>query len=88
MRQHQAKDDRGRSGNAHPDSADSAANQPSESMRQADKSDEHADMPSHAREDDARPTGLPNSDRHAMETAHYWEDEEPEAAKPEPERKG
>ena len=30
--------------------------------------------------------GLPNSDRHGMETAHYWEDEEPEAPKPEDER--
>lgn len=32
--------------------------------------------PSHERDDHARPTGLPTSDRHAAETAHAWEDEE------------
>ena len=32
--------------------------------------------PSHQRDDDARPTGYPTSDRHAAETAHAWEDEE------------
>lgn len=31
--------------------------------------------PSHERGTDARPTGLPTSDRHATETAHGWEDE-------------
>jgi hypothetical protein len=31
---------------------------------------------SHRRNDTERPTGLPNSDRHAMETAHSWEDED------------
>lgn len=31
--------------------------------------------PSHERDIDAIPTGLPNSDRHATETAHQWEDE-------------
>ncbi len=31
--------------------------------------------PSHERGHDARPTGHPNSDRHATETAHCWEDE-------------
>jgi hypothetical protein len=29
------------------------------------------------RKDDARPTGHPHSDRHAQETAHYSEDEDP-----------
>ena len=29
--------------------------------------------PSHERDDDARPTGQPTSDRHATETAHGWE---------------
>jgi hypothetical protein len=32
---------------------------------------------SHKRSQDERPTGLPNSDRHAMETAHSWEDDPP-----------
>ena len=32
--------------------------------------------PSHERDDDARPTGSPTSDRHATETAHQWEDED------------
>jgi hypothetical protein len=32
--------------------------------------------PSHQRTDHARPTGTPNSDRHATETSHQWEDEE------------
>ena len=32
--------------------------------------------PSAHRSDQARPTGLPNSDRHATETAHQWEDKE------------
>ena len=31
--------------------------------------------PSHQRGDDERPAGHPNSDRHATETAHQWEDE-------------
>ena len=31
--------------------------------------------PSRHRSDHARPTGLPNSDRHATETSHQWEDE-------------
>ncbi len=35
----------------------------------------HHPAPSHQRGDDARPTGTPNSDRHATETAHQWEDE-------------
>jgi hypothetical protein len=83
MRQHQAKDDRRPSGSGHTPSPAGGDAKSSESMRQADKSDKHADTPSHARDDDARPTGLPNSDRHGMETAHYWEDEEPEAPKPE-----
>lgn len=34
--------------------------------------------PSHLRGQDARPTGHPNWERHAMETAHRWEDELPE----------
>jgi hypothetical protein len=88
MAQHQTKDDRGPSGTGHPPSPAGSPEKPSESMRQSDKSDEHANTPSHAREDDARPTGLPNSDRHAMETAHYWEDEKPEAAKPEHKHQG
>jgi hypothetical protein len=33
------------------------------------------DKPSHQRDIDERPTGTPNSDRHATETAHHWEDE-------------
>jgi hypothetical protein len=32
-------------------------------------------QPSHQRDIDARPTGLPTSDRHATETAHHWEHE-------------
>ena len=28
------------------------------------------------RDDDARPKGTPNSDRHATETAYHWEHEE------------
>ncbi len=32
-------------------------------------------QPSHERDIDARPTGLPTSDRHAVETAHQWEPE-------------
>jgi len=82
MRQHETKSDRGLSGTGHPPSP-ATAEQSSESMRQADKSDKNAETPSHARDIDARPTGLPNSDRHGTETAHYWEDEEPEAPKPE-----
>jgi hypothetical protein len=35
--------------------------------------------PSHARGTDAHPTGVPNSDRHAAETAHFKEDEDPDA---------
>ena len=38
--------------------------------------------PSHARGEDARPTGTPTHDRHGTETAHQWEDEE----KPQPQR--
>ncbi|HEX4367408.1 MAG TPA: hypothetical protein VH023_11290 [Rhodopila sp.] len=34
------------------------------------------DRPSHERPIEERPTGTPNSDRHAAETAHQWEDEE------------
>jgi hypothetical protein len=34
------------------------------------------DKPSHERSVDERPTGTPNSDRHATETAHQWEDED------------
>jgi hypothetical protein len=34
------------------------------------------DRPSHERSIDERPTGTPDSDRHAAETAHQWEDEE------------
>jgi hypothetical protein len=30
---------------------------------------------SHTRDDAERPIGHPNSDRHATETAHTWEDE-------------
>ena len=30
--------------------------------------------PSHARGDDARPSGLPSRERHATETAEGWED--------------
>lgn len=33
--------------------------------------------PSHERGHDARPTGSPTWDRHAQETAHAWEDEDP-----------
>jgi hypothetical protein len=33
--------------------------------------------PSSQRTEDARPTGHPHSDRHAQETAHYSEDEDP-----------
>jgi hypothetical protein len=40
------------------------------------------DKPSHTRGMDERPTGTPNSDRHAAETAHGWEHEE----KPSPKR--
>ena len=32
------------------------------------------------RTDDARPTGHPTSDRHAQETAHFTEDEDPSQA--------
>ena len=32
--------------------------------------------PSSKRGSEARPSGTPNSDRHATETAHQWEDEE------------
>jgi hypothetical protein len=37
---------------------------------------ERPDKPSHKRDEDERPTGTPTSDRHGMETAHHWEDEE------------
>jgi hypothetical protein len=33
------------------------------------------DKPSHKRDVEERPTGTPNSDRHATETAHHWEDD-------------
>jgi hypothetical protein len=33
------------------------------------------DKPSSSRSMDERPTGTPNSDRHATETAHQWENE-------------
>jgi hypothetical protein len=33
--------------------------------------------PSHERGIDERPTGTPTSDRHATETAHQWEHEDP-----------
>jgi hypothetical protein len=36
---------------------------------------ERPNKPSHKREIDEQPTGTPNSDRHAAETAHHWEDE-------------
>lgn len=32
--------------------------------------------PSHERDEDARPSGTPTSDRHAAETAGRWEDED------------
>jgi hypothetical protein len=37
---------------------------------------ERPDKPSDKRNIDERPTGTPNSDRHATETAHNWEDED------------
>jgi hypothetical protein len=37
--------------------------------------------PPHQRGIDERPTGTPNSDRHATETAHQWEHEKKPAAK-------
>jgi hypothetical protein len=37
--------------------------------------------PSRDRSIDERPTGTPNSDRHATETAHQWEYEEKPGAK-------
>ena len=39
------------------------------------------DRPSRERGMDERPTGTPNSDRHATETAHQWEYEEKPATK-------
>lgn len=33
--------------------------------------------PPHARDDEDRPKGTPTHERHATETAHTWEDEEP-----------
>jgi hypothetical protein len=41
------------------------------------KADDGSRPPPHERGQEARPTGLPTSDRHAMETAHGWEDEQP-----------
>jgi hypothetical protein len=35
------------------------------------------DQPPHQRGIDERPTGTPTSDRHATETAHQWEHEQP-----------
>lgn len=37
--------------------------------------DDQAGKPSHKRDIEERPTGTPTSDRHAVETAHQWEDE-------------
>lgn len=37
---------------------------------------EPPDKPSHERDIEERPTGTPNSDRHATETAYQWEHEE------------
>jgi hypothetical protein len=36
---------------------------------------ERPDKPSDGREVEEQPTGTPNSDRHAAETAYQWEDE-------------
>ena len=36
--------------------------------------------PSHERDNDARPTGQPTSDRHATETAYSWEDDDKSSA--------
>ncbi len=36
---------------------------------------ERPNKPSDQRSVEEIPTGLPNSDRHATETAHHWEDE-------------
>ncbi|WP_428540467.1 hypothetical protein [Rhodopila sp.] len=43
---------------------------------------EKPDKPSHQRDIEEQPTGMPTSDRHATETAHQWEHEE----KPKPKR--
>jgi hypothetical protein len=48
----------------------------SRNNKQAEPAIQNDRVPSHMRDDDSRPTGLPNSDRHAMETVHSWEDEE------------
>jgi hypothetical protein len=40
---------------------------------------EGAAKPSHKRPIEERPTGTPNSDRHAAETAHHPEDKDPTA---------
>jgi hypothetical protein len=37
---------------------------------------EPPDKPSHERDIEERPTGTPNSDRHATETAYQWEHED------------
>lgn len=42
---------------------------------------EPPDKDSGQRTMDERPTGLPNSDRHAVETAHQWEHEQTPAEK-------
>lgn len=42
---------------------------------------ETPDKPPHKRNESERPTGTPNSDRHATETAHQWESEATPAPK-------
>ena len=47
--------------------------------------DDRPEKPSDERDIEERPTGTPNSDRHASETAHQWEDEhKPVSDKPRP----
>jgi len=41
----------------------------------SDRPDQARRQPSHQRGHDARPTGHPTWERHAVETAHCWEDE-------------
>jgi hypothetical protein len=43
--------------------------------RPTDRPDESPRPPSHQRGHDSRPTGHPTWERHAVETAHHWEDE-------------
>ena len=33
-------------------------------------------QPSHERDDESRPKGTPTDERHAVETAYHWEDED------------